>query len=214
MYDYDDYDDDYVAPPKQKAKPKSATGVKQVATDNKQQSKTIQKQAPVASKVSKTTAVSTNTSKAASADTTSNSLGLGSSSSPTKTSPDEVNTKIISSSTPTSTEHTSQGNVSDDDEPSISTESQQDSLPKVSIIITGHVDAGKSTMLGNLLVQIGNIAKRTIQKYQKESEQIGKGSFALAWVMDECQSERTHGVTIGLAERCHCFTLSIIYNFC
>ena len=45
------------------------------------------------------------------------------------------------------------------------------------------------------------MAQRTIHKYEKEAKEHGKGSFALAWVMDESQSEREHGVTIDLAER-------------
>ena len=54
---------------------------------------------------------------------------------------------------------------------------------------------------GNLLYKAGNVAQRTIHKYEKESQQTGKGSFALAWVMDESQSEREHGVTIDIAEK-------------
>jgi elongation factor 1 alpha-like protein len=40
-----------------------------------------------------------------------------------------------------------------------------------------------------------------MHKFEKESKQTGKGSFALAWVMDESQSEREHGVTIDIAEK-------------
>ena len=38
-----------------------------------------------------------------------------------------------------------------------------------------------------------------MHKYEKESKLVGKGSFALAWVMDESESEREHGVTIDIA---------------
>lgn len=37
--------------------------------------------------------------------------------------------------------------------------------------------------------------------YERESKLVGKGSFALAWVMDESESERKHGVTIDIAEK-------------
>jgi elongation factor 1 alpha-like protein len=74
-------------------------------------------------------------------------------------------------------------------------------LSNITIVITGHVDAGKSTLLGNLLYQLGNISQKIVHKYRKESQEAGKGSFALAWIMDESQSERQHGVTIDLAER-------------
>ena len=40
-----------------------------------------------------------------------------------------------------------------------------------------------------------------MHKYEKESQLTGKGSFALAWVLDESPSEREHGVTIDIAEK-------------
>ena len=71
----------------------------------------------------------------------------------------------------------------------------------LTLVVTGHVDAGKSTLLGNLLYKCGQVGQRTIHKYAKESAAAGKASFGLAWVTDECTAEREHGVTIGLAER-------------
>lgn len=56
-------------------------------------------------------------------------------------------------------------------------------------------------LIGNLLLKVGNVAQRTMHKYEKESKLVGKGSFALAWVMDESESEREHGVTIDIAEK-------------
>jgi elongation factor 1 alpha-like protein len=53
------------------------------------------------------------------------------------------------------------------------------------MVVAGHVDAGKSTLVGNLLYKVGNVTQRTIHKYEKESQQTGKGSFALAWVSTE-----------------------------
>ena len=55
----------------------------------------------------------------------------------------------------------------------------------MTMVVAGHVDAGKSTLVGTLLYNLGAVAQRTIHKYKKESADIGKGSFALAWVMDE-----------------------------
>lgn len=74
-------------------------------------------------------------------------------------------------------------------------------LPRITLIVAGHVDAGKSTLVGNLLFQSNMVDQRTIHKYQKESREAGKGSFAMAWVMDESESERAHGVTMNIAER-------------
>lgn len=72
---------------------------------------------------------------------------------------------------------------------------------ELTLVVAGHVDAGKSTLVGNMLFKIGQVQQRTIHKYEKDSQAIGKGSFGLAWVTDECAAERQHGVTIGLAER-------------
>lgn len=57
--------------------------------------------------------------------------------------------------------------------------------------ISGHVDAGKSTLMGRLLLDTGVVDERTIQKFKQEAEKIGKSSFALAWVLDQTQEERS-----------------------
>ena len=71
----------------------------------------------------------------------------------------------------------------------------------LTMVVTGHVDAGKSTLVGHLLYKCGQVAQRTIHKYEKDSRNIGKASFSLAWVTDESKAEREHGVTIDVAER-------------
>jgi translation elongation factor EF-1alpha len=43
------------------------------------------------------------------------------------------------------------------------------------------------------------VEERTIAKYRRQGEKIGKQSFALAWVMDQRQEERDRGVTIDIA---------------
>jgi elongation factor 1 alpha-like protein len=63
----------------------------------------------------------------------------------------------------------------------------------------GHVDAGKSTLMGRLLLDLKAVDQRTIDKYRREAEKIGKGSFALAWVLDQGSEERARGVTIDFA---------------
>lgn len=75
------------------------------------------------------------------------------------------------------------------------------SRPHLSLIVVGHVDSGKSTLIGHLLYKSGNISQRTVHKYEKDSQALGKGSFYLAWIMDETESEREHGVTIDIAQR-------------
>ncbi|KAF3902318.1 hypothetical protein ABW21_db0209509 [Orbilia brochopaga] len=67
------------------------------------------------------------------------------------------------------------------------------------LVVIGHVDAGKSTLMGRLLYDTGVVDERTIQKYKQEAEKIGKSSFALAWVLDQTGEERARGVTIDIA---------------
>lgn len=64
---------------------------------------------------------------------------------------------------------------------------------------TGHVDAGKSTLMGRLLADLKAVDQRTLDKYRREADKIGKGSFALAWVLDQGTEERARGVTIDIA---------------
>ena len=66
-------------------------------------------------------------------------------------------------------------------------------------MLLGHVDAGKSTLMGRLLYDLKVVDQRTIDKYRKEAESIGKSSFALAWVLDQGTEERNRGVTIDIA---------------
>ncbi|KAF4504809.1 hypothetical protein G6O67_008216 [Ophiocordyceps sinensis] len=68
-----------------------------------------------------------------------------------------------------------------------------------SFVVVGHVDAGKSTLMGRLLLELKFIEQRTVDKYRRQAEKSGKQSFALAWVMDQGSEERDRGVTIDIA---------------
>jgi len=70
----------------------------------------------------------------------------------------------------------------------------------LNLIITGHIDNGKSTTMGHFLMDMGIVDERTIAAHAKESEETGKGdSFKYAWVMDNIKDERARGITIDLA---------------
>ncbi|KAK3384233.1 P-loop containing nucleoside triphosphate hydrolase protein [Lasiosphaeria ovina] len=68
-----------------------------------------------------------------------------------------------------------------------------------SFVVVGHVDAGKSTMMGRLLLDLNVVDQRTVDKLRQEATKIGKSSFALAWVLDQRTEERARGVTIDIA---------------
>ena len=69
----------------------------------------------------------------------------------------------------------------------------------VNLVVIGHVDSGKSTSTGHLIYKCGGIDKRTIEKFEKEAEEMGKGSFKYAWVLDKLKAERERGITIDIA---------------
>jgi len=69
----------------------------------------------------------------------------------------------------------------------------------INIVVIGHVDSGKSTTTGHLIYKCGGIDKRTIEKFEKESQESGKGSFKYAWVLDKLKAERERGITIDIA---------------
>ncbi|KAJ2010302.1 hypothetical protein IWW57_006986, partial [Coemansia sp. S610] len=69
----------------------------------------------------------------------------------------------------------------------------------LNLVVVGHVDAGKSTLMGHVLYALGQVNERTMKKFERDAEKIGKGSFAFAWVLDETDEERSRGVTMDIA---------------
>eukprot|EP00611_Tribonema_gayanum_P020562 TRINITY_DN3768_c0_g2_i3.p1 TRINITY_DN3768_c0_g2~~TRINITY_DN3768_c0_g2_i3.p1 ORF type:complete len:507 (+),score=147.21 TRINITY_DN3768_c0_g2_i3:22-1521(+) len=72
---------------------------------------------------------------------------------------------------------------------------------RLSMVVVGHVDAGKSTLMGQVLVKMGHVSQRVLHKHEREAREQGKASFYLAWIMDEDEEERAHGVTIDVAQK-------------
>ncbi|XP_071964464.1 HBS1-like protein isoform X3 [Antedon mediterranea] len=77
-------------------------------------------------------------------------------------------------------------------------EERQSGKPLLNLVVIGHVDAGKSTLMGHLLHQLGNVNQKTMHKYEQESKKQGKASFAYAWVLDETGEERQRGITMDV----------------
>ncbi|OPJ84911.1 elongation factor 1-alpha 2 isoform B [Patagioenas fasciata monilis] len=76
---------------------------------------------------------------------------------------------------------------------------QKRSRTHINIVVIGHVDSGKSTTTGHLIYKCGGIDKRTIEKFEKEAAEMGKGSFKYAWVLDKLKAERERGITIDIS---------------
>uniref|UniRef100_G3ML25 Tr-type G domain-containing protein n=1 Tax=Amblyomma maculatum TaxID=34609 RepID=G3ML25_AMBMU len=70
----------------------------------------------------------------------------------------------------------------------------------LNLVVIGHVDAGKSTLMGHLLYRLGCVQKKQMHKYEQESKKLGKASFMYAWVLDETSEERNRGITMDVAQ--------------
>lgn len=64
---------------------------------------------------------------------------------------------------------------------------------------TGHVDHGKSTLMGRILHDTAQINTRDFSKLSASATSAGKGSFNYAWLMDSTAEERARGVTVDIA---------------
>ncbi len=73
--------------------------------------------------------------------------------------------------------------------------------PHVNIVFVGHVDHGKSTAVGRLMFDSGNIDEQAMRKLKEKAEELGKGGFEFAFVMDNLKEERERGVTIDLSHK-------------
>ena len=68
------------------------------------------------------------------------------------------------------------------------------------LVFIGHVDAGKSTLSGNILYLTDNVDKRTIEKYEREAKELNRESWFLAFIMDTNEEERAKGKTVEVGK--------------
>lgn len=73
--------------------------------------------------------------------------------------------------------------------------------PHLNLAVIGHIDHGKSTLVGRLLFETGAVPPHIIEKYKEEARAKGKESFVFAWVMDSLKEERDRGITIDVAHQ-------------
>src|SRR3989338_5492010 len=71
--------------------------------------------------------------------------------------------------------------------------------PHINLVFIGHVDHGKSTLVGRLLYDTGALSEQDYRKLKAEADAQGKGTFVFAYVMDTLKEERERGVTIDVS---------------
>ncbi len=68
--------------------------------------------------------------------------------------------------------------------------------PHLNLAVIGHVDHGKSTLIGHLLVATGYVDEKAWKELYEQAKKMGKEDFAYAWILDRLREERERGVTI------------------
>lgn len=76
------------------------------------------------------------------------------------------------------------------------------SKPDCTFVVAGHVDAGKSTTLGHLLLLLGRVTMEEVDRNEKNGRSQHKESFKFAWLLDQSEEERRRGVTIDSGSFC------------
>ncbi len=70
---------------------------------------------------------------------------------------------------------------------------------KLKFVIVGHVDHGKSTLIGRLFFDTGSLPADKIAEIEKISKELGR-DVEFAFMMDHLQEERDQGITIDTAQ--------------
>lgn len=69
------------------------------------------------------------------------------------------------------------------------------SHPKINLVVIGHKDHGKSTLIGRLLYDSGAILQQKLQGIKNELKESGK-EFEFAFLLDSLEEERIGGLSI------------------
>lgn len=69
------------------------------------------------------------------------------------------------------------------------------------MVVVGHVDSGKSTLVGKLLHEMKVISDKQVQRNAKEAKRLGRESFVWAWITDESKEEQERGITMDIGYR-------------
>ena len=69
----------------------------------------------------------------------------------------------------------------------------------LNLVVIGHVDHGKSTLVGHMLLKLGAIDEKTAKEVEEAAKKAGKESEKYAWFLDKLKEERERGLTISLS---------------
>ncbi len=73
--------------------------------------------------------------------------------------------------------------------------------PHMNLVFIGHVDHGKSTAVGRLLVDTGALSRQEMDKLKEKAKEYGMEGCELAYTMDHLKEEQQRGMTIDVAHR-------------
>ncbi len=76
--------------------------------------------------------------------------------------------------------------------------SSDDSRQRLTVVIAGHVDHGKSTVIGRLLVETGSLPEGKLEQIRALCQRTGR-PFEYAYLLDALKDERAQGITIDTA---------------
>jgi len=76
----------------------------------------------------------------------------------------------------------------------------QMSLSKINLVIIGHKDHGKSTLIGRLLYDSNAIPEQKLQEVEAELKKAGDEGFRFAFLLDTLEEERRGGLTIDIMQ--------------
>ncbi len=106
------------------------------------------------------------------------------------------NVKITPTPTPAPAAGVEEEEEEEEDEPMADDDDEGDPREHFNLVFIGHVDAGKSTLSGNILYLTDNVDKRTIERYEREAKERNRESWFLAFIMDTNEEERAKGKTV------------------
>ncbi len=71
----------------------------------------------------------------------------------------------------------------------------------INLVFIGHVDHGKSTLIGSIFHATGALSEQELEKFKAKAKEYGKATWEFAYLTDSTEQERKRGVTIDLSHK-------------